>query len=95
MWQKVLSKLDHLGPTVGMGEGEKRKRKGGRQLRERSSTFSLGFSDDRIGGFRQSKKKSASLRRKLEVETENGEFRQTSKGRSSPTLVICKKIIQK
>ena len=43
MCQKVLSKLDHLGPTDGMegegGETEKRERK----LRERSSTLSLGF----------------------------------------------------
>ena len=88
MWQKVLSKLDHLGPTDRMGRGEKRKRKGGKKLRERTSTFSLGFFGDRTGKFWRSKKKSASPHRELQVETRNGEFRQTPRGRSSPTLVI-------
>ena len=33
--------MAHLGPTGGMGEGKKKKRKG--ELRERSSTISLDF----------------------------------------------------
>ena len=43
--------------------------------------------DDQTGGFRQSKWKSSSSRQGLRIETGIEEFRQTPRGRSSPTLV--------
>ena len=46
------------------------------------------FPGNRTGGYRWSKKKSASPCRELRVETGNGEFQQTPRGRYSPTLVI-------
>ena len=63
------------------------KKKRGRKLRERSSTFSLGFSNDQTGRFWRSKKKSAFPNRELQVETENREFRKALTSRSSSTLV--------
>ena len=72
-------------------KGKERKgRKGEKKKveRERGFIFSLEFPDDRTDGFRQSKRKSPSSRQELQVETGNGEFRQTSRSSSSPTLVI-------
>ena len=67
-----------------MEDGGEEKEKRGRKLRERSSTFSLSFLA--IGPV--VKKKSASPCKEFQVETRNREFRQTSRGRSSPTFVI-------
>ena len=83
MWQKVLSKLDHLRPTGGMEE-EKEKR--GRNLRERNSTLSLGSwrSDRRLP---TGQEKKCFLRKEFQVEIRNGEFRQNPRGRSPHTSV--------
>ena len=56
------------------------------ECRERLYLLSR-FFDDWIVGFRQSKSKSPSSLQELQVETGNREFRRTSRGRSSPTLV--------
>ena len=45
------------------------------------------FPGDWTGGFRRSKRKSSSSQQGLRIETGIEEFRQTSRGRSSPTLV--------
>ena len=50
--------------------------------RERERLYLLSrFSDDRIIVFRQSKRKSSSLRQGLCIETGVGKFRQTPRGR--------------
>ena len=43
-------------------------------FRERYSTFSLNFPDDRTDGFRRSKRKISTSRQGLRIETEVGEF---------------------
>ena len=86
MCLKELSKLDFR-PNNSVGrEEERRKRKGEKARREKLHLLSK-FPGDRTGGFRRIKKKSASPRQELQVETGNGEFRQTPRGRSSATLV--------
>ena len=45
------------------------------------------FLGDRTGDFKRSKRKSLSSRQGLYIETGVKEFRQTPRGRSSPTLV--------
>ena len=79
-----------------MERGEKKEKEERRRSRDRSSTFSLDFSDNRTVGFRQSKRKSLSSRQEVQVEIGNGEFRQTPRGRgfSSTWFYSCLKVIQ-
>ena len=46
------------------------------------------FPGDWSDGSRRSRKKNASPHQEFQVETGNGEFQQTSRGRSPPSLVI-------
>ena len=88
MWQKVLSKLDFRpNNTVGRGKEEEKEKKGEKAQIEKLHLLSS-FLGDRIGGSRPIKKKSVSSCKEFPVETENMEFQQTPRGRSSPTLVI-------
>ena len=82
--------MAHLGPSIGMGRkkiAEKKEEEKERVLeRERLHHLSK-FPGDRAGDFKRSKGKSSSSRQGLRIETEIEEFRQTPRGRSSPTLV--------
>ena len=97
MWHERTSHLTHLGPTGGMGrEGEKKGKKKKREL-EREKLYLLSkFPDDRIGGFRQSKRESSSSRQVLCIKTRIREFRQTLRGRgfSSTLLNPCLRVIR-
>ena len=73
--------------SIGREKERKGKRDRRRKQRERLYIFSR-FSDDRTVGFRRSKRESLSSRQELQVEIGNGEFRQTFRGRFSPTLII-------
>ena len=89
--QRVLFKLDFRpNNSVGREREKKRKEKGREaEILEREKLHLLSrFLDDRTDGSRWIKKKSASPRKEFLVETRNGEFRQTPRGRSSPTSVI-------
>ena len=67
------------------GEKKENKEKRERGKREKLHLLSS-FFDDRIVGFRRSKRESSSSRQELQVETRIGEFRQTPRGRGlSPT----------
>ena len=82
-----------MGGGGGGGGGGEEKRKKEQKIEgekiERERLYLLSrFLGDRIGGFKRSKKKSSSSRQGLRIETGVGEFQQTPRGRSSPTLVI-------
>ena len=55
-------------------ESRKERERKGERFRERDSTFSLNFPDDRIGGFRWSKRKISTSWQGLRIETGVGEF---------------------
>ena len=65
---------------------EKREKRG--EILEYKLSLLSRFPGDRIGDFKRSKRKSSSSRQGLRIETGVEEFRQTPRGRSSPTFVI-------
>ena len=86
MWQKVLSKLDFRPNNSGWRKKKEKGREEEILVREAPPLSS--FPSDQTDSSRWIKKKSASPSKEFLVETGNGEFRQTPRGRSYPTLVI-------
>ena len=84
--QVLLTQLDQIGWERERG-GEKREGDLKREFeRERLHLLSK-FLRNHTSGFKRSKRKSSSSKQKLRIETGIGEFRQTPRSRSSPTLV--------
>ena len=94
MARGILSHLTNLTQPLEWGEkrGKNRERKGkgekGRDFRERRSTFSLKFSDDRTVESLRAKRQSCSPLQDLRVGTGFVEFRQLQEVGFSPTCFI-------
>ena len=80
--------LDQTGGWEKRGKQKKKKEIEKESLRERERLHLLSkFLGNRTSGFKWSKRKSLSSRKRLRIENGIKEFRQTPRVRSSPTLV--------